>query len=87
MKILSNTIEALDGTNLLLLFQRICIETINVNTIIEYNPKFVKLIFKYPNIGAFILIKLSTSNCSNGELINSWPDKVSDLEANDAEEK
>ena len=70
-----NTIDALDGTNLLLLFQRICIDTINDNTIIEYNPKFVKLIFKYPKIGALMLIKLRTSNCSNGELIKKRPDK------------
>ena len=60
----------LDGTNLLLLFQIICIDTINDKTIIEYNPKFVKLIFKYPKIGALMLIKLITSNCSKGEFIN-----------------
>ena len=39
-------------------------------TNIEYKPKLLKLIFKYPKIGAFIPIKFVTSNCSKGELIN-----------------
>ena len=38
------------------------------STRIEYRPKLVKDIFIYPNIGALMLIKLTTSNCSKGEL-------------------
>ena len=37
------------------------------NTIILYKAILVKLIFKYPKIGAFIPIRLTTSNWSNGD--------------------
>jgi len=61
-KKLSKEIFHFEGIILLLFIVNKCRDKIKVNTIKEYNPKLVKLKFKYPSIGAFIPIKLVTSN-------------------------
>jgi hypothetical protein len=57
----------LEGKILLLLLVIKCNERITDKIIKEYNPKLVRLRFKYPKIGALTPIKLVTSNWSKGE--------------------
>ena len=68
---LSNTIDHLEGNNLLLLFATVCNPTIKNKINKEYKAKFVKVKLIYPNIGALKPIKLVVSNCSNGEFISN----------------
>ena len=66
----SKAIDQLLGINFISLSPYVCKPTIINKTNIVYKPKLVKLKFKKPKIGAFILIKFIISNWSKGELIN-----------------
>lgn len=54
-----------------MLLEKACKPTIIVNTIKVYKPKFVKLILKFPKIGAVKLNNEYVSNWSKGDKIKN----------------